>query len=271
MVSPLDYVSPMLTGIIVALASWLPIGPEGYAVSRLLGDIAPAYGDYMVPSYLGITFAVIFYFKNLIGLDTQIALRGRISSDLKYLFYASLFTILVGYPVVLNLKDAVGPATSDLINALAGLMLLLVGLVYGNRRRAPLGKVEGQMRENEDEATLLDAIVSGIAQGVALIGGISRSGLVLLGLSGTDINVKRALELSFLVAPVYLVMKLLFIGGWDSGLPISLLFTAFVASFVMSLITMKLLLMAAEALGRRSFLVVFGSVAIVVYLLGVVL
>jgi membrane protein implicated in regulation of membrane protease activity len=34
---------------------------------------------------------------------------------------------------------------------------------------------------------------------------------------------------------------------------------------------MKLLLMAAEALGRRSFLVVFGSVAIVVYLLGVVL
>ncbi|ASJ08877.1 bacilysin biosynthesis protein BacA [Thermococcus siculi] len=270
MVASLDYISPLVSGIIVALASWLPIGPEGHAVSGLLESLAPSYGDYLVPSYLGIIFAVLFYFKNLIALDTQSAIKGRVSSDLRYFFYASIFTILIGYPVIRGLEDAVSPATSDLINAVIGLLLIALGLIYRGRKLAPLEDVEGRIREDENEATLLDSIVSGITQGAALIGSVSRSGLVLLGLSSTGIDVKRALELSFLVAPVYFVLKLLFM-TWNPELPVSLLFTAFLSAFVVSLITMKLLLKMAEALGRRRFLIVFGSIAVVVYLLGVMM
>lgn len=271
MVAPLDYVSPLISGIIVALTSWLPVGPEGSAVSEILESVAPSHADYLVPSYLGVTFAVLFYFKNLIGIDTQSAIRGRVSSDLRYFLYASLFTIFVGYPIIGRFQDALGPEGSDLVNAIVGIALILIGLIYGSRAGAPLENVEGQMKEKEGEATLLDSLISGVLQGVSLVGSISRSGLVLLGLSSTGLNVKRALELSFLVAPTYLVMKLIFMGGWEPGLPVALLFTAFLAAFVVSLITMKLLLRGAEALGRRLFLVIYGSMAIVVYLLGVVL
>ncbi|ASJ06809.1 undecaprenyl-diphosphate phosphatase [Thermococcus pacificus] len=271
MVASLDYISPLISGIIVALTSWFPIGSGGYAVSRLLEAVAPVYGDYLVPSYMGVIFAVLFYFKDLIGPDTQKALVGRFSSTIKYFVYAAIFTVLVGYPLARGLGGSLGPRTSDLVNAVIGAGLVVVGVIYWKHLRAPLEDVEERVREDEEDTTLIDALISGVAQGVALIGGISNVGLVLLGLSSTGINIKKALELTFVVAPIYLTMKLLFMGGGSPELPVSLLFTAFVASFITSILTMRALLKAAEALGRETFLVLFGSVSIIVCLMGVII
>lgn len=267
----MDYVAPLISGMIIALGSWLPVGPEGHSFTALLGAVAPSYGDYLVPSYLGVMFATLFYFRELIALGSQNAIKKHLDSDTMYFIYASVFTLLVGYPILKTVSDAVDPGTSDLINAIAGFGLVLVGLLAGTRVQAPLEGIERSIREKKDEATLVDAVVSGLAQGVALIGGLSRSGFVLLGLASTGMDVKRALELSFLVAPVYLVLKLAFMGGWDPKLPVALLFTAFLAAFVVSLVTMKLLLKLAGAVSRRTFLVSFGLIAIAVYLMGVVM
>ena len=267
----MDYASPLITGIIVSLASWLPLVPDGSAISRVLGSMVPAYADYLVPAYLGITFAVLFHFQHRIASDVQGVVRGRVSPDIRYFFYASLFTILVGYPILGNMRGTFGPDNSALVNAIVGIALVFVGLICGGRTKSPLEKVDVMMRDREDDVTLLDSIVSGVLQGVSFLGSVSRSGLVLLGLSITGMDVRRALELSFLIAPTYLVMKLLFMGEWEPGLPVGLLFTAFLAAFTMSLITMALLLRLSEALGRRLFLVIYGLVAIAIYLLGVVL
>ncbi|NJE01825.1 undecaprenyl-diphosphate phosphatase [Thermococcus sp. JdF3] len=271
MISPVDYVAPLISGIIIALGSWLPVGPEGHSLTTILEAVAPSYGDYLVPAYLGVTFAILFYFRELIALGSHNAIKRRLDPDMMYFIYASVFTLLVGYPVLKTVSDAVDPGTSDLINAIAGLGMILIGLLAGTRGRAPLEGIESSIREKKDEATLVDAVISGLAQGIALIGGLSRSGFVLLGLVSTGMDVKRALELSFLVAPVYLVLKLAFMGGWDPELPVALLFTAFLSAFVVSFVTMKLLLRLAGAVGRRAFLVSFGLIAIAVYLMGVVM
>jgi undecaprenyl-diphosphatase len=271
MVSIGEYIAPLVSGIVVALSSWLSISPEGYFVSNLLHSIDPAYVDYLVPAYLGVTFAVLFYFKEKIALGSQNALRKSFDSDTRYLLYAAIFTVLLGYPILTEVRNVIGPRTSDMVNAAIGVVIIVLGLLAGTKSEAPFKGLESRIREEKGEATLLDAMISGLSQGITLLGGLSRSGLVLLGLLCTGISVKRALELSFIVAPIYFVMKLAFLGGWEPALPVSLLFTAFLAAFVVSIVTMKALVTLSESIGRRGFLVAFGSVAVVVYLLGVIL
>ncbi|NJE60793.1 undecaprenyl-diphosphate phosphatase [Thermococcus sp. 21S7] len=266
-----EYVTPLVSGIVVALSSWLSISPEGYFVSNLLRGIDQAYVDYLVPAYLGVTFAVLFYFKEEIALGSQNVLRKSFDPDTRYLLYAAIFTVLLGYPILVEVRDVIGPRTSDMVNAAIGALIILLGLLAGTKSGAPFKGVESRIREEKGEATLLDAMLSGLSQGIALLGGISRSGLVLLGLLCTGINVRRALEMSFIVAPVYFVMKLAFLGGWEPALPVSLLFTAFLAAFVVSIVTMKSLVKLSESVSRRGFLVAFGSIAVAVYLLGVIL
>ncbi|AFL94501.1 hypothetical protein containing Bacitracin resistance domain [Thermococcus cleftensis] len=268
MVSPVDYVAPLISGIVIALTSWLPVGLEGQVIGSILDSVTPDHSSYLVPAYLGTTFAVFFYFRDYIALGSGNALRKRFDSDMLYFVYASLFTLLIGYPLLRTFSNEISPAGSDMVNALVGLLLVLLGLFTGEK--VPFEKVAGIMREREDEATLVDSVLSGVAQGVAVVGGLSRSGLVMLGLASTGVSLKKALELSFLVAPVYIVLKLAFVGNGEPGLSVAFFFTAFLSAFAVSIITMKLLIKLAEDTDRRTFLVLFGLIAIAVYLMGVI-
>ncbi|WP_258084967.1 undecaprenyl-diphosphate phosphatase [Thermococcus thermotolerans] len=265
-----EYIAPLVSGVVVALSSWLPTSPEGYSIMGFLEGVTPAYVDYLVPAYLGVTFAVLFYFKEKIALGSQRALRRSLDSDVKYLLYATLFTLLIGYPLLVGLRVVIDPKVSDFINALLGFAIFLFALFMG-RFRPLLGGTKEKISEEKDGATLLDSIVSGLLQGGTLMGGFSRSGFVFFGLVVTGVTAKKALELSFLIAPVYFILKLAFVGGWDPELPVPLLFAAFLSAFVTSIVTMKGLLKAVEVFGERGFIAVFGLIPVFVYLVGVIL
>ncbi len=269
MVVPSDYLSSLTSGAILGFVSWFPVGPGGRAVTSLLEALAPDYSSYVVPAYLGIVFSLIFHLRDWIARAVQGVLTGRSGSEVRYFLYASAFTVLVGYPIIRGLETVLNPGSSDLLNAAVGAVLVITG-VFGGRVMSLLAGVEDRLREDPDEPTFLDSLISGLLQGLSFVGDVSRSGLVLLGLSGTGIDVERALELSFLIAPTYLVMKLVSLGRWEPGLGVTLLFAAFLSSFAVSLLTIRLLLRGARALGR-GFLVPYGSVAIVFYLMGVMM
>ncbi|ASJ12085.1 undecaprenyl-diphosphate phosphatase [Thermococcus thioreducens] len=264
-----EYIAPLVSGVVVALSSWLPTSPEGYSIMGFLEGVTPAYVDYLVPAYLGVTFAVLFYFKEKIALGSQRALRRSLDPDVKYLLYTTLFTLLIGYPLLVGLGVVIDPKVSDFINALLGFAIFLFALFMG-RFRPLLGGAKEKIKE-DDGATLVDSIVSGLLQGGTLMGGFSRSGFVFFGLVVTGVTPKKALELSFLIAPVYFILKLAFVGGWDPALPVPLLFAAFLSAFVTSIVTMKGLLRAVEVFGERVFLALFGLIPVFVYLVGVVL
>jgi len=254
-----DYVTPAVSGIVVALSSLFPISPEGYSVLKSLEALTPACGDYIVSAYLGVTFALLFNFRNEIGSGSQRVLRGIPDPDMKYLFYSTIFTLLIGYPLLAGNGITLSPRTADLINAVTGAIILsLTG--------RPVGKTEW----GEEEKTLVGSIVSGSLQGGALIGALSRSGLTFLGLLVTGIPVKKSLKLSFLAALTYLVLKLAFV-SWQLKPPVPLLFTAFLTAFLTVMVTIKALLRAVDVLGERDFLILFGSVPVIIYLMEVIL
>ncbi|WP_297420362.1 undecaprenyl-diphosphate phosphatase [Thermococcus sp.] len=269
MVVPADYVSSAITGFIIALASWLPIGPEGAAVSHFIGTAIVNYTDYVVPSYLGVIFAVLFYFRDLIAVGTQKALRKNFSAEARYFAYASLFTLSIGYPIAAGGWNVLNPRASDAVSAIIGAAILLVGILCWRGKSAPLEGMDRKLGD-EDEPTLLDGISSGVAQGLAMFGELSATGLVLLVLSAGGIKPRKALELLFMISPVYLILRLLLLREWTPVMPVYLPFTAFLSSFVTAILFMKALLFAGEKLRRRTFLTLMGLVPIVVYLLEVV-
>ncbi|NJE06395.1 undecaprenyl-diphosphate phosphatase [Thermococcus sp. M36] len=269
MVNIEGYLTPLISGIIIGLGSWLPMSPDGYSVERVLSLLSPGYADYLVPAYLGTTFAVFFYFRERIASGSQRVLMRAPDSDVRYLVYASLFTVLIGYPVMVGPGTALSRSAADLVNALVGAMLLGLSLLFG-RFRCPLKRVQEKLRAESGEPTLIDSVAAGLAQGAALLGGISRSGLVVLGLVCTGVGVKRTLELSFLIAPAYFITRLLFI-RWDPVLPVSLLFASFLTAFAASMLAMNALIKFVDVMGERAFLGAFGMIPVIVYLLGVVL
>ena len=269
MVVPADYLSSAITGFVIALVSWLPLGIGGAAVSHFLGAVARDYQNYIVPSYLGVIFAVIFYFRDLISIGTRKALVREFSAEARYFAYAAVFTVAIGYPIAAGGWNVVDPAGSDAVNALIGLAIIAVGLLCW-KKKAPLKDVEDKLR-NADEPTLLDAVSSGVSQGFAMLGEISAAGLVLLALSAGGIKPKKALGLLFMVYPVYLVLRLIPLGEWTPAMPVYLPFTAFLSSFVTAILFMKALLLIGERLSRRTFLTLMGLIPIVVYLMEVML
>jgi len=248
----------LLSGLIVALTSWLPLSPEGTAVSSLVGG----YQSFLVPAYLGVTFAVLFRFRDRLSRLLLEAARGVYEAELKYIFFATLFTIMIGLPVS-GFSPRVSAGASAALNALVGAAIVLLGLL--NPKRNPLRELDRKLPE---QPSILDSLSGGILQGLALLGPLTRTGAVTLGLLLPGHSAKKALQWGFMVAPAYLVLRLIQLGGWRSSDPAWVSFTAFASAFFASLVLMRFLEGMAERNGR-SFLILFGSIAVLAYALEV--
>lgn len=267
MVEP-SYVASTITGILYGILAWFPVALNGSFTSKVLSSIDPNLINHIVPAYLGMMVAVLFYFRGVIERTLQVLSRRQSDPELRFLFYASLFTIVVGYPLYAGLSTKLSSSQADTANALISILIATVALL-NLEKKSHIQELESGMRESVDEPTLMDSIFTGIAQGMAFIGGLSRTGMAMLPLMLSGINVRKVLELSFLLAPVYLFLRLMFVRSYTPVSPMDS-FAVFTASFIGSIITMHLLLKLADKSGRKGVGSVFGVVAVSVYVLGVI-
>ena len=121
---------------------------------------------------------------------------------------------------------------------LTGIMLLLTGAVLFTLSRLKPG------RKDEGEVTAADALLIGIAQGIAIIPGISRSGMTITAALWRGMDEDTAVRFSFLLSiPVILGAALLEIRKLNmtgfSGMPAGLLL-GMPAAFVSGIIAIRL-------------------------------
>ncbi|WP_297499422.1 undecaprenyl-diphosphate phosphatase [Thermococcus sp.] len=251
-------VDAILSGFIAALASVLPLSPEGEPFSSLVSD----YSYLLVPAYLGVAFAIFFYFRDEFSRQCLQAMRGIYKPSLKFVAFASLFTVLLGYPLwrfSLNLPGEV----SAIINALSGGLIVLYSL------RPNLNPLKGPDGKLPEEPSMVDSLSAGLAGGVAVLGSLSRTGLVLPALIIPSHKPRKAVEWALWVAPAYILLKLTLI-SWNSSGDVWIPFTAFLSAFITSLLVIHLLLVLAERRGR-GLLVTLGLISVVVYSLEVLI
>jgi len=251
-------VEALLSGALVALTSVLPLNPEGAFSSFVQG-----YGSFLVPSYLGVLFALLFRYRERYSNLFLKAMRGLYEAELKYLFFATVFTVLLGFSVS-KLAPRVSTAGATAVNLLVGVLLVLSALLWP--KLAPLRALDERLPEHP---SILDAISSGVLQGLSFLGGLSRTGLVTLGLVLPGHSPRKAVEWGFMVSPAYFVLRLCLLGSWKPSGPPWIPFSAFLVSFIVTLLTISTWEALAEAHGKR-FLLFFGLIPLIVYALEVV-
>jgi undecaprenyl-diphosphatase len=184
----MDLIQVLILAIIQGVTEWLPISSSGHlvVVQKYFGLAPPVIFDVML--HVGTLLVVLIAFwKDIARMLKALAQRDFASEDGKlavFIVVGNVPTALIGFVFRDFFK-------SFFYNPLAvGIALLGTGFVLYVSKYGKNGK----------EMSYLDAFLIGIAQGIAIIPGVSRSGITIaIGLLN-KLRKETAFKFSFLLS-----------------------------------------------------------------------
>jgi len=245
-------IEPILIGLLQGLLEWLPISSSGQLsliLTQIL-EISPAVAYRLsIASHLGT------------GLSGAIILRKELLQalrDLK-LLEIIILPVIVGAPIALLLEKQVTNLQGDLFNLMIGALLLATAFIVYKVRTGGGRKLE--------DLTLTDLIILGIAQGLAALPGLSRSGITIAVLLLRNMNPIDAVKASFLTgiaatgaAALYEIISYNF-EYWNTAMAAALM----LASLSAGLLSAKSMLVLAQKYNKEItiFAAIIGVLAII--------
>ena len=218
---PLTIPEALFLGLVQGFTEWLPISSSGHLVifQSLLGISVPP--DFDIIIMMGTIAALVLYFREKI----LSVLMGIVFGDRSAFYYAALI-VLSGIPT-----GIIGFLGKQFFKSLFGqpfvvsLLLIVTGvfLFLASRVKNPEAEVDAK-----------SALLIGIAQGIAVAPGISRSGATIGTALLLGIKPKDAAEFSFLIGiPAMTIAAVLtFMEGPASGTTSGPLVIAVIAAFL---------------------------------------
>ncbi len=253
-------IESFVLGTIQGIAEWLPISSEGMVVLakvNLFGEelkIADLV-RYALFLHLGTFLAALIYLRKEVFNLLKGLLRYR-ESDLEtrkqinFYVIATFFSFLAGGLVMLFISE-LGEfnLTGKGITLLVGVMLWITAfLQIKNKKRGE--------RDFKDIKTF-DGLLLGLLQGLAVIPGLSRSGITVSALLLRKFEESKALKMSF-------IMSLPAVLGGNIALNLTKFsfslenIIAFSFSFLFGILTIHILLKIARKLNFALFICFFG-------------
>ncbi|MFX1481682.1 MAG: undecaprenyl-diphosphate phosphatase [Promethearchaeota archaeon] len=183
----------IVVALIQGLVEWLPISSEGQVVV-FLESFTTIQGDILslvVWLHLGTALAVIVRYPRVI-FDI---LRLKDRRLFRLLLVATIGTAVTAVPLYFFLKDYMTAAQGEILNVLVGVLLLVNAVVlYLPTRKT--GGVESTTKDVDDR----EAVTTGIVQGLAVLPGLSRSGVTISALLMQKVDKETAMKFSFLMS-----------------------------------------------------------------------
>ena len=181
----------VLLGLVQGISEWLPISSKTQILfaSTLLFSlplaVAYAFGLFMEIGSVG--SALVYFRGDIRGLFHDRRL-------VKYLLVVTIFTGLVGAPLY-YLTDkvlAISPYNVGIPMVLLGLVLIGTGLYIRYSRTKP------RLAIGLEHMRLKNYVLVGIAQGIAALPGVSRSGMTVSTMLLMGVKPEQAFRLSYL-------------------------------------------------------------------------
>jgi len=253
----MDLIQALLLGVLQGITEWLPISSQGQVLATavaFMGLSVEEASRHAILLHIGTLISAIAYFrKELLGFVLK-----REQRTARFVLAVLLFSAVTGIPLYLLFRNfAVGSA----ILLLIGLFLIASGIMQHKAREWKL-MMGGKY-----------AAVLGLAQGFAVLPGISRSGITTAVLLLQDFEPEQAFRISFLISiPSILAGELLF--GLFEGSSILIDFNAIAAiaaATVVGYATIGLLLRLARRINFVKFCLGFGAFYILIALLQMIL
>lgn len=257
----MDFFEEIILAIIQAILEWFPVSSEGFIILtavNIFGEPADAAFRIAIYFHLGTALAVLLKYRKLY-LSAIFKDRGL----LRLLILSTIATGLVGIPLYVFLSDFFTLLTGMVVTFFIGVALLITG---GLLR---LGKTESKDILTIDERKLFDEIALGIAQGFAILPGISRSGVTVTYLLVRGFKKKDAFEMSFIISLPAVLGAIgfdLLYKGTTIGLSYDYLFIIALMA-VLGYIMMDVLLLIAKKLSFDKICYFLGVFTIVLVLL----
>ncbi|HZK25440.1 MAG TPA: undecaprenyl-diphosphatase UppP [Oscillospiraceae bacterium] len=193
-------IEAIILGVIQGLTEFLPVSSSGHLV---------IFQDILGVQEAGITFEVMLHFGTLLSV---IWVFGgdilRLATSFRHEKQERNFVIMLLFGIIPT--GIMGVLLKDLFERfynlpiLVGIMLLITGVILFTLSRLAPG------RKNELTMTKKDALLISVAQGIAIIPGISRSGSTITSALWLGLDQETAVRFSFLVSiPVILGATLL--------------------------------------------------------------
>jgi len=266
-----DWWQIVLLALIQGLSEFLPVSSSAHLVlpAQLFGWVDQGL-QFDVAVHMGTLIAVLVYFRDdLVGLLTGL-LPGRVAgqpaeAEIWKFAVATVPAVLAG----LLLNDIIA-------NELRGLSVIATTtLVFG----LFLGVAAWQSRARNSHAiqsiSWRDALLIGLAQALALVPGVSRSGVTITAAVMLGYNAGTAARFSFLLSiPIILgamvFMSAAWLGGESQTVPLLQLLVAMVVAGASAYATIALFLGLLDRIGLMPFviyrLVLGGALLLVIFL-----
>lgn len=213
-----DLLIAILAGIVQGIVEWLPVSSQGNLslVLTLVGTDPAVALQLALFLQGGTTLSAATYYRHEIqtaltavpGWRPQEAYEGD-NAIASYVLIASFMTGVVGIPLYIFAVDLVGQLTGGVFIAGIGVLLVATGILQLASESVSMG--------GHTAPTLADSVLVGAVQGVAILPGISRSGMTTSVFLFRSYEPPAAFRLSFLLSiPASLgaaVLTLLSAGG----------------------------------------------------------
>ncbi len=185
----------VIVALIQGLVEWLPISSEGQ-VFLFLYNFTPVSQEEIIALivwlHLGTALAVVVRYPRLIF--EILSLKDK--KLFKLLLVATLSTAITGVPIYVFLRNSLAAEHGELLNVIVGIFLLVTAIIlYLPTRRGEEEVVDTKL-EVEDK----EAVTTGLVQGLAVLPGLSRSGVTISALLMQRIDKETAMRFSFLMS-----------------------------------------------------------------------
>lgn len=239
----------IILGLLQGFTEFLPVSSSGHLVvaQDLLGINNPGVVLELV-LHLGTLVSVfVVFWSDIIGLlrgffSLILSPTGKRSMTRELITYRSLVVLLlIGILPTAVFGLVFEPFFENLFSSVSavGIALLLTGVVLFLISRLPSG------RRDLSKMTVWDAVVVGIAQGCAIVPGLSRSGMTISSALARGLNRDAATRFSFLISIPTIagaaLLKLDDIINHSSGEQGGILLVGFVVAAISGVLAIKIL------------------------------
>ena len=180
----------ILLGLVQGISEWLPISSKTqvlYASYVLFGlPIAAGYAFGLFLEIGSLGSAIIYFRRDIVALFHDMRL-------FKYLLVVTIFTGIVGAPLYYVTDTYLQHASPFIGIPMIVLGLALVGIGFYIRYSRAIPKIGGL-----EQMKLKHYILVGIAQGIAALPGVSRSGMTVSTMLVMGVKQDQAFRLSYL-------------------------------------------------------------------------
>lgn len=194
----ISWFEAIVLGVVQGLTEFLPISSSGHLliVSQLFGWEDPG-AAFTAVSQIGTETAVIIYFRKDIWRIITAWLAGLLDSDQRqgidyrmgwYVIWGTIPIGILGF----TFQDQISTIARNLW--LVAFMLIFFGIILGLADRF------GPKVKDVEDLNLKDGLLFGLAQSLALIPGVSRSGATISGGLALGYNRAAATRYAFLLA-----------------------------------------------------------------------